>query len=41
LQSSEIKELSEGEFMAGLAVNQASSPSGEATSNENFSQVLR
>jgi len=41
LQSSEIKELSEGEFMAGLAVNQASSPSGEATSNENFSRVLR
>ena len=33
LQSSEIKELSEGEFMARLAVNQASSPTVKATSN--------
>jgi hypothetical protein len=34
LQSSEIKELSEGEFMARIAVNQASSPTLETTSNE-------
>ena len=34
LQSSEVKELSEGDFMARLAVNQASSPTVEVTSNE-------